>query len=187
VAITIIERDEESIETNDVIYLNGDVDEDTAEYFIRFLLERELRAKKPEYVKMLISSDGGFIDNCMAMVDTMRGVSFPVYTYGLGHIYSCGLLLFMSGAKGHRYIFKNCMALSHQWSGASEGKKHEIMAADKAHKMNTSKIFNLYKEANPELSADTINNELLPESDVFLSPKEVVKYGLADKIITKFW
>lgn len=186
-SITIIEKDEDSLENNDVFYINGDIDESTAEYFIRFLLERELRAKKPEYVKVIISSDGGYIDNCMAMIDTIRAVSFPVHTYALGHVYSCGLLLFMSGSKYNRYIFKNTMALSHQWSGGSEGKKHEIEASGKAHKLNTSKIFALYKEASPELTADQINNELLPASDVFLSPKEVVKYGLADKIVTKFW
>jgi ATP-dependent Clp protease, protease subunit len=187
VGITIVEKDENSLESNDIFYINGDIDEDVADYFIRFLLEREIQPKKPEYVKVIISSDGGYIDNCMAMIDTMRGVSFPVHTYALGHIYSCGLLLFMSGTRGHRYIFKNCMALSHQWSGGSEGKKHEIEASEKANKMNTAKIFSLYKEAAPELTADQINNELLPASDVFMSPKEVVKYGLADKVITKFW
>lgn len=186
-SITVIEKDEDSLEANDVLYINGDVDETTAEYFIRFLLEREIRQKRPDHVKVIISSDGGYIDNCMAMIDTMKGISFPVYTYALGHVYSCGLLLFMSGDRGHRYIFKNTMALSHQWSGGSEGKKHEIEASGKAHKLNTSKIFSLYKEASPELTADQINNELLPASDVFLSPKEVVKYGLADKIITKFF
>ena len=184
--ITIIEKDEESLENNDIFYINGDIDEDVADYFIRFLLEREIRQKKPEFVKVIISSDGGFIDNCMAMIDTMRAVSFPIHTYALGHVYSCGLLLFMSGTRGNRFIFKNTMALSHQWSGGTEGKKHEIEASGKAHKMNTTKIFNLYKEAAPELSADVINNELLPASDVFLSPKEVVKYGLADKIVTTF-
>lgn len=184
--ITIIEKDEESLENNDVFYINGDIDEDTAEYFIRFLLEREIRQKKPDYVKVIISSDGGYIDNCMAMIDTMRAVSFPIYTYALGHVYSCGLLVFMSGTRGNRYIFKNCMSLSHQWSGGTEGKKHEIEASGKANKMNTAKIFALYHEAAPELTAEVINNELLPASDVFLSPKEVVRYGLADKIVTKF-
>jgi ATP-dependent Clp protease, protease subunit len=186
VGITIIEKDEDSLENNDVFYINGDIDEGTAEYFIRFLLEREIRSKKPDYVKVIISSDGGYIDNCMAMIDTMRSVSFPVHTYALGHVYSCGLLLFMSGSKGNRYIFKNTMALSHQWSGATEGKKHEIEASSKAHKMNTKKLITLYKEASG-LTEEVVNKELLPESDVYLSPQEVVKYGLADKIVTKFW
>lgn len=185
--ITIIEKDEDSLENNDVFYINGDIDEEIAEYFIRFLLEREIRQKRPDHVKIIISSDGGYIDNCMAMIDTMRAVSFPVHTYALGHVYSCGLLLFMSGSKGNRFIFKNTMALSHQWSGGSEGKKHEIEASEKAHKLNTKKIYGLYHEAAPELSAETINNELLPASDVFLSPQEVVKYGLADKVVSKFW
>jgi ATP-dependent Clp protease protease subunit len=184
--ITIIEKDEEGLEFNDILYLNGDIDENSSEYFIRFLLEREIKQKKPEYVKVIISSDGGFIDNCMAMIDTMKGVSFPVYTYALGHVYSCGLILFMSGAKGHRYIFKNTLAMSHQWSGGSEGKKHEIDASAKANKMNTKRLATLYKDATG-LSDEVINKELLPESDVFLSPQEVVKFGLADKVINKFW
>jgi ATP-dependent Clp protease, protease subunit len=186
VGITIIEKDEDSLESNDVFYINGDIDEETSECFIRFLLERELMSRRPDYVKVIISSDGGYIDNCMAMIDTIRAVSFPVHTYALGHVYSCGLLLFMSGSKGNRYIFKNTMAMSHQWSGGSEGKKHEIDASSKAHKMNTKKLVALYKEASG-LTDEIINKELLPESDVYLSPQEVVKYGLADKIVTKFW
>src|ERR1700735_4746168 len=113
--ITIIERDEDSLENNDIMFLNDDIDNNMAEYVVRFLLEREIRQKKPEYVKMIINSDGGYIDDCMAIIDTMNAVSFPVHTYALGRIYSCGLILAMSGTSGNRYIFKNAMVLSHQW------------------------------------------------------------------------
>jgi ATP-dependent Clp endopeptidase proteolytic subunit ClpP len=185
VGITITEKDEESLEYNDIFYINGDIDEVLADDFIRFLIEREIRQKKPEFVKVIISSDGGYIDNCMAMIDTMKAVSFPIHIYALGHIYSCGLILFMCGTQGNRYIFKNTMAMSHQWSGGTEGKKHEIEASDKAHKMNTNKITKIYMDATG-LSKEVIDKELLPASDVYLTPQDVIKWKLGDKIVTKF-
>jgi ATP-dependent Clp protease protease subunit len=183
--ITIIEKDEDSLENNDILFINDDIDNNMAEYVVRFLLEREIKQKHPEHVKMIINSDGGYIDDCMAIIDMMKAVTYPIHTYALGRIYSCGLILAMSGTPGNRSIFKNAMVLSHQWSGGSEGKKHEIEAGEKAHKMNTDKILNLYKVATG-LSAEVINKELLPESDVYLSSSQAVKFNLMDKVVTKF-
>ena len=174
-----------SLEDYDTCLLNCDISEMASDYVTRFLLEREFKAKKPDHVKLIVNSCVGELNHGFAIIDEMNSVSFPVYTYGLGQIYSCGLFIFMSGTKGHRYLFKNTSILSHQWSGGVSGKKDEIEATEKENKLVTKRLIQHYIDCTG-LSKDKIQQVLLPTLDVFLSSKEAIHYGLADQIINKF-
>lgn len=179
---------EETIEDYNVCFVNGPVDADMTNYVYRFIMEKNLidtGKPKPDHLKMLINSPGGIISDCLAMVDLMNAYPIPIWTYGMGMVASCGLILFLSGQKGNRYLFKNASILSHQWSGMAEGKEHEIRASEKENKMITKRMYNIYESATG-LSKEDIHKHLLPPEDVWLSPSEAVKYHLADKVVTKF-
>lgn len=186
--ITVLEREQYCIEDSNVCFLNGPVDGDMTEYFTRFVLEKNLYEEKgknkPNHLKVIINSPGGDVTECFAMIDIMNAYPIPVWTYGVGQICSAGLMLFIAGTHGKRHVFKNTSILSHQWSGGGEGKEHELKATEKEHKLLHKRIYNLYEGATG-LSREQINEVLLSASDTWLSPTEAVKYGLADRIISK--
>lgn len=149
-----------------------------------FILARNLMSNKdkPKQIKMIINSPGGIVSSAFALIDTMKGSKIPVFTYGLGEIASCGLLTFMSGQKGKRFITRNTAILSHQFSWGSIGKEHELMASVKEFNNTSRRIIEHYKRCTGQTEA-TIKKYLLPAEDVWLTPKEAIKYGIADQVV----
>jgi ATP-dependent Clp protease, protease subunit len=150
---------------------------------VEFILTRNLMTEdRPKFIKALINSPGGDVAAAFSIIDTMKGSKIPIYTYGLGEIASCGLLMFIAGEKGHRYITRNTAILSHQYSWGSHGKDHELHAAVKEFDNTRARIINHYKKCTG-MTEKNINKYLLPSSDVWLTAKEAVKYGIADEIV----
>lgn len=149
-----------------------------------FILARNLMNSKerPKQIKMIINSPGGIVSSAFALIDTMKGSKVPVFTYGMGEIASCGLLTFMAGEKGKRFITRNTAILSHQFSWGSIGKEHELMASVKEFNNTSRRIIDHYKRCTGQTEA-TIKKYLLPAEDVWLTPKEAIKYGIADQVV----
>ena len=162
---------------------NSDFDNSSCGEAMKFIIARNLMKKdRPKLMKMIINSPGGSVTAAFALIDTMKGSKIPVYTYGLGEISSCGLLTFMSGEPGKRFITKNTAILSHQFSWGSMGKEHELMASVKEFTNTSQRLIDHYKKCTGQTEA-TIKKYLLPPEDVWLTPKEAIKYGIADQIV----
>jgi len=150
---------------------------------IEFILARNLMKKdRPKLMKMLINSPGGEVSSAFALIDTMKGSKIPIYTYGLGEIASSGLLTFIAGERGHRYITRNTSILSHQYSWGSWGKEHELHARVKEFDNTQTRMLEHYKKCTG-LSEKDVRKYLLPPEDVWLTAKEAIKYGIADQIV----
>lgn len=172
-----------SIEDHHYYLFNKDFNADSCGDAIAFILERNLMPKeKPKQIKMIINSYGGAVDAAFALIDTMKGSPIPIYTYGLGCIASCGLLTFIAGKKGKRYITKNTSILSHQFSWGSFGKEHELFASVKEFNHTHKRMVEHYQKCTG-LKEKDIKKYLLPPEDVWLSAKEAIKYGIADEIV----
>ena len=184
-----IEKEEKTIDIPNIEDLHyyifsSDFDNNSSSEAMKFIIARNLMKKdRPKLMKMIINSPGGSVTSAFALIDTMKGSKIPVYTYGLGEISSCGLLTFMAGAKGHRYITKNTAILSHQFSWGSIGKEHELMASVKEFNNTSQRLIDHYKSCTGQSEA-TIKKYLLPPEDVWLTPKEAIKYGIADHIVS---
>lgn len=172
-----------SLDDHHYYMLFKDFNTDTAADAIEFILCRNLMQKnRPKYMKMLINSPGGEIPSAFAIIDTIKGSQIPVYTYGLGEIASCGLLTFIAGEKGHRYITRNTAILSHQYTWGSYGKEHELHARVKEYDNTRSRLLDHYTKCTGMTEKD-VKKYLLPPEDVWLTAKEAVKYGIADEIV----
>lgn len=172
-----------NIEDHHYYLFNSTFDASSTGDAMKFILARNLMKKdRPKFMKFLINSPGGEVPSAFALIDTMKGSKIPVYTYGLGEIASCGLLTFMAGQKGHRYITRNTAILSHQFSWGTIGKEHELHASVKEFNNTSQRIIDHYKKCTGQTEA-TIKKYLLPPEDVWLTPKEAVKYGIADSIV----
>ena len=91
----------------------------------------------------------------------------------------------MAGAKGHRYITQNTSVMSHQYAWGSGGKEHELYGKIKEFEMSSKRMIDHYKKCTGK-SEKYIRTHLLPETDQWLSPEEVIKHGIADKIVETY-
>lgn len=172
-----------SLDEHHYYMFNTDFNPSSTGDAIGFIIARNLIAKnRPKQIKMIINSPGGEVPSAFALIDTMKGSKIPIFTYGLGEIASCGLLTFMAGQKGNRYITRNTAILSHQFSWGTIGKEHELMASVKEFNNTSQRIIEHYKRCTGQTEA-TIKKYLLPAEDVWLTPKEAIKYGIADHIV----
>ena len=170
-----------------IIYFSDHFDSTTTKPVISTIIEKNLlpQNERPKEITLVINSPGGEVHSAFALIDTMKGSAIPVKTVGLGMIASCGLLTFMSGTKGRRVITPNTSILSHQYSWGSAGKEHELFARVREFELSTARMIEHYKKCTG-LSEKKIREILLPPEDKWLSAKEAVKYGIADKIVSTY-
>ena len=164
------------------IYLFMDaVTPDTCKDAIEFVIKQNSEKKKQKRLQFMICSPGGQIPECFALIDIMKGSKIPIHTVGLGCIASCGLLLFITGEKGHRVLTPNTSILSHQFSWGNWGKEHELFAQVKEFELSTKRMLDHYKKCTG-LNEEEIREHLLPPEDVWLSAKEAKKLGICDNV-----
>ena len=159
-----------------------DVSQDTMKPIIDWIIAENFnKENKHKELTLAICSKGGDLASCFALVDVMKGSQIPIRTIGMGMIASCGLVIFISGEKGRRFLTPNTSILSHQYSWGSYGKEHELFAQVKEYDLTTERMINHYKKCTG-LSEDKIRTHLLPPQDVWLSSKEAKKLGLCDEV-----
>ena len=160
----------------------GDVTQETMLPIINWIISANFtKEKKHKELTLGICSPGGDLNACFALVDVIKGSKIPIRTIGMGMIASCGLVLFISGAKGSRVLTPNTSILSHQYSWGTYGKEHELFAQVKEYDLTTERMINHYKKCTGLTESD-IRQYLLPPHDVWLSAKEAKKLGLCDEI-----
>lgn len=150
---------------------------------VQWIVEKNLApdSERPKELTLIINSPGGDVHAAFALIDTMKASGIPIKTVGLGIIASCGILTFMAGTKGKRILTPNTSILSHQYSWGSGGKEHELFARVREFELSSERMVEHYKKCTG-MSEKKIREVLLPAKDVWLSAKEAVKYGIADKI-----
>jgi len=166
---------------NHTYFLSGEIDEDTVEPVIRWIMYENIIQEEGKILTLYINSIGGSLYDSFALIDVMRRSAYPISTIGIGSIASAAFLIFAAGTKGHRYISENTSILSHQFSGDSSGKYHDMVSAMKENDYVNERMSILLNEFTG-LPVKTVKTKLLPPSDVWLTPGEVVKLGVADHI-----
>ena len=113
----------EFLRENGVLHMDKEFNQDNCMPLVKMIMEYNLMPtdKAPEIIHLYINSPGGYVDSCMHLIDVIKQSRIPVYTYGMGSIASCGVMLMMSGVKGHRYLTQNTAVMSHEFSGGTQG------------------------------------------------------------------
>jgi ATP-dependent Clp protease protease subunit len=159
----------------------GEINEDTSQHIIQYIIESNLAENPPDVLNMLINSPGGSLVDAFAIIDVMASSAIPIQTVGLGSISSAGLLIFLNGTKGRRILTPNTSILSHRYSAGSLGKSHELFAIQKEFDLTNSRMHEVYKKCTGMKMKD-VEKYLLPPEDVYLSAEEALQYGVCDKI-----
>jgi ATP-dependent Clp protease protease subunit len=166
---------------NHTFFLSGEIDDESIEPVIRWIMYENLMQEEGKVLTLYINSTGGSLYDAFALIDVMRRSAYPISTIGIGSVASAAFLIFAAGTKGNRYISENTSILSHQFSGDNSGKYHDMVSAMKENDYVNERMAILLTEFTG-LPVKTVKSKLLPPSDVWLTPGEVVKLGIADHI-----
>lgn len=166
---------------NHAYFLSGEIDDSSIEPVIRWIMYENFMIEEGKILTLYINSSGGGLYDAFALIDVMRRSAYPISTIGIGYVASAAFLIFAAGTKSHRYISENTSILSHQFSGDSSGKYHDMVSAMKENDHVNDRMAVLLNEFTG-LPVKTVKSKLLPPSDVWLTPGEAVKLGIADHI-----
>ena len=102
----------------------------------------------------------------MHLIDTIKQSRIPVYTYGMGCIASCGVMLMMSGVKGHRYLTQNTAVMSHEFSGGQKGQYHDMLDSKKHMDWTNEKLLEHYIKCTGKTKTYIRKHLLAPKTDI---------------------
>ncbi len=164
-----------------IIFLGSAIDDSVANTIIAQLLYLE-KEDPDEGISLYINSPGGVVTSGLAIYDTMKVISPPVYTICIGQAASMGAFLLAAGETGSRKSLPNARIMVHQPLGGARGQASDI-------EIQASEIARLKALLNLELSLNTGQTiediEIDTDRDFYLTPKEAVEYGIIDSIVSK--
>lgn len=161
------------------LFITGEIDEEVSNLIIAQMLYLNSKdAGQPIY--LYINSPGGDALSGLAIVDVIKSIRAPVYTFCIAACASAAALIFSSGRKGNRYVYKHSRIMIHAVRGMMNGPINEV-------KIN----YNLMEELNVDmcevLSSNTGQTFQKIEQDTYhdrwFKAEDAIAYGLADKII----
>lgn len=162
-----------------IIFLLGEVEDHMANLVIAQLLY--LESENPEKdICLYINSPGGVVTSGLAIYDAMQFIKPDVSTWCIGQAASAAALLLCAGAAGKRFCLPNSRVMIHQPLGGYRGQATDIEIHARetlAIRERLNSIMAHHTNKTPEqIMIDT-------ERDNFMSAKQAVEYGLADKVM----
>ena len=133
---------------------------------------------EPPPIHLQIQSEGGSLFHTLYIIDLIKTLRTPVYTYIDGFAASAATLISIAGKK--RYISHNSLMLIHQLSGSKSGKFEEL----KDQFYNLQGLMDIIKKIyleNTKIPKEHL--ESLLKQDIWLDSTKCLQYGLVDKIL----
>lgn len=130
-------------------------------------------------IKVIFFSPGGDLEVNNCLVDTIQLSKTPVIGVNVGMAASSGCFIYLACHK--RYTFPTAEFLLHKGAGQFAGTYDVVISAIMNYQRQIEELGNFV------LSHTNIPEEVFEENfatDWYLSAKEAVEYGVADKIIT---
>lgn len=162
-----------------IIFLSGPIDDDTANIVIAQLLFLQSEDSKKD-ISLYINSPGGSVTAGMAILDTMAHIKNNVSTVCVGMAASMAAVILSSGAKGKRYALPNAEIMIHQPHGGVEGQASDIEISARRILKNRENL-NKILAKNTGQTLEKIEKDV--DRDFFMDPSEAKKYGIIDKIL----
>ena len=163
------------------IFLWGAVTDETGKDVCEKLLYLEANAPGKD-ITFYINTPGGSITAGMAIYDTIKLITSPVTIVVTGMAASMGSVLLCAAPKGRRLIYPHARVLIHQplIAGRFIGPATDINIQAKEMEKLRDELNEILASASGQpiekISRDT-------DRDFYLTAKEAIEYGLADKIV----
>jgi ATP-dependent Clp protease protease subunit len=165
-----------------IIFIGGGIDDDIANLVVAQILF--LANEDPETdIHMYVNSPGGSVTAGLGIVDTMRFVQPNICTYIVGQAASMGSVIACCGTKGKRYALTNARNLMHQplLGGVMEGQATDLEIEAREMLRLRDRLYHLYSDATGKTAAQI---EADCDRNKWLDDKEMLQYGLIDKVLT---
>lgn len=167
---------------NREILWNDDIDDSTIDialYIKKWNTEdKGIAPEERKPIKIFINSDGGSVDTVLHIIDMIHLSKTPIYTIGMGRVYSAGGLLLMAGHK--RYIFPHTSCLIHDGSSGAIGSIGKMLD-------NLEFTKELEKRMKDYILSSThITEEVYDKNyrrDWFIFAEDMIELGIADEIV----
>lgn len=171
-----------SLEDHGIIYVGSEIDDELSEIVCREILKFNCQQKE-KYIQLIINSPGGLCSAGFAIIDMMNWSKISVSTFAIGVVESMAFLIFIAGEKGKRIIAPNTMLMSHRFNEKIGGNYSEHLANRKYQDWLHERIIkHCVKHSNLKTKKD-VEKYLMKDVDTFLTTKDAIKFGVADKIL----
>lgn len=182
-SLKILQRNNNN-RVNNNIYFTGGLNDETCFKLTEALMHHRNQAlsndKYPPYINLFIQSPGGSLLPTLAVVDEIKNLGIPVYTYIRGYAASAATLLSVAGTQ--RFMYKHSLAMIH---GVKLQEQEVSSLTDiKDLNANVDTFMNIVK--NIYLENTSMDEELLEYlfyHDLWMNSTQAHDYGLVDKII----
>jgi ATP-dependent Clp protease protease subunit len=163
------------------IFLWGAVTDETGKDVCEKLLFMEADAPGKD-ITFFINTPGGSITAGMAIYDTIKLITSPVTIVVTGMAASMGSVLLCAAPKGRRLIYPHARVLIHQplIAGRFIGPATDINIQAKEMEKLRDELNEILASASGQ-PIDKISRDT--DRDFYLTAKEAIEYGLADKIV----
>src|SRR6201998_1140563 len=163
-----------------VVFLGGQVDEDTANLIVAQLVHLESDDPAKD-IHLYINAPGGPIYSGLAIYDTMQFIRPDVQTICYGIAMSMGSMLLAGGAPGKRMALPNSRILIHQPSGGYQGQAADIEIHAQETLQLRRRIDEIYAlhTAQP---VSAVHDDM--DRDRYFTAEQARDYGLIDRVIS---
>jgi len=159
------------------ICIFGDINEELALQVNKALDILESINKHTEII-VKVMSDGGDWFQGLAIYDRLKSSPCPIRMIGTGMVASAATVIYQAGKL--REITENCVFLLHDGSEYFEGEAKSFEAHAEASKKSRQLMYKIYSEASGK---PTSFWQTLCLKDSLIWSKDIILYGLADKIL----
>ncbi len=174
-----------------IVMLNGVVEDHMANSVIAQLLF--LESEDPDKdILLYINSPGGQVSAGLGIYDTMQFIKCDVSTVVIGQACSMGSFLAQAGAAGKRIVLPESRTMIHRVSSGTRGTNGTVHVQELQFE-DAQRAFEESKKVNKRLTELYVRHntagktyEQMAETmkfDTFLTAKEAVEWGLADRVV----
>lgn len=165
---------------NRCIWINGTIQGDLIIETISALLH--FAKESDEEITLLIHSNGGSIQDGLAIYDVMKAIKAPIKTVAVGMAASMGAVLLAAGTKGRRFVLPSSKVMIHQplISGMGATNVSDIIELGE-HMKGIKQMINQILSECIGRTIDEVDEACKTEH--FYSASEAVEFGLVDGIV----
>jgi ATP-dependent Clp endopeptidase proteolytic subunit ClpP len=172
--------EDQALEQRGIILIDREISKQTLSTAYKKLLYYHFNVSFTDPIQIIINSPGGYCDAGWAFIDLMGFVKNKIVTIAMGEICSMATGIFIAGDE--RIMSPNCNTMIHQFSDGAQGNYGDLVARSKMWDIETEKEFKHLINCSKYKTKEEILKHLLKENDHWLTPTEMKKHGLCDRI-----
>lgn len=165
-----------------IIRLTGDVSEETAE---KFLLNLKKVAELPGEIIVIVSSEGGSIEEGLRIIDALniaKNKACPIHTVATGKAYSMAALIFCTGDKRTMYPHARLMFHSGRYEdGEGDGQALTVKDLEEMH-AEMSMFNGIFRDIVTNVGMPPQLVERMMSTDLYMNAGEALSLGIIESI-----